>query len=196
MTLLRHGRRGSQLIRMLITGCVLVALVGTVHAGTATLSWTPPTQNTDGSDLIDLAGCRLYYGTETGNYAQTIEIADPDATTYVVENLDPGTWYFVSTAYNASGVESAYSNEASKTVADNTPPEPPSGLIVVPDNLYVYGLSQTNNRLVLYPVGTVPENTPCDNTMSANGHYRVDREFVAWAGNVEPAVVVALCSGD
>ncbi len=38
--------------------------------GTATLSWTPPTQNTDGSPLTDLAGYRVYWGTSSGNYPE------------------------------------------------------------------------------------------------------------------------------
>ena len=33
-----------------------------VATGTATVSWTPPTTNTDGSALTDLAGYRVAYG--------------------------------------------------------------------------------------------------------------------------------------
>jgi hypothetical protein len=38
-------------------------------------------------------------------------------TTYLVENLSPGTWVFVITAVNSSGNESDYSDYASKTIA-------------------------------------------------------------------------------
>ncbi len=87
-----------------------------VALGSATLSWTSPTQNSDGSPLIDLAGYKIYYGTATGNYQNNVQIDNPGLTTYVVENLTPTTYYFVSTAFNSSGVESAFSNEAIKVV--------------------------------------------------------------------------------
>ncbi len=84
--------------------------------GSATLYWTPPTQNTDGSDLMDLAGFKIYYGTASGNYPNQITINNPGVTTYVVDNLSANTWYFVSTAFNSSGVESDVSNVAIKTI--------------------------------------------------------------------------------
>lgn len=87
-----------------------------VALGSATLSWTAPTQNEDGSPLMDLAGYKFYYGTATGNYQTAIQIDNPGTTIYVVENLVPATYYFVSTAFNSSGVESAFSNEAVKVV--------------------------------------------------------------------------------
>lgn len=37
-------------------------------------------------------------------------------TTYIVENLAPGTYEFVATAYNAAGVESGYSNIATRVL--------------------------------------------------------------------------------
>jgi len=90
--------------------------VNQVSLGSATLSWTAPTQNEDGSPLTDLAGFKIYYGTNTGSYSTSIRIDNPGIATYVVENLTPTTYYFVSTAFNASGVESAFSNEAVKVV--------------------------------------------------------------------------------
>lgn len=80
-----------------------------------TLSWTPPTQNEDGSVLTDLAGYRLHYGTRQGEYDTTIGIDNPSVSTYVVEGLDPGTYYFVASSYTTSGIESRYSNVAVKT---------------------------------------------------------------------------------
>lgn len=43
--------------------------------GTALFSWMPPTQNTDGSSLTDLAGYKIWYGTSPGNYSDTITLA-------------------------------------------------------------------------------------------------------------------------
>ena len=87
-----------------------------VGLGSATLSWTAPTLNTDGSPLTDLAGYRIYYGTEPGFYQVTIQLDNPGLTTYVVEYLTPNTYYFVMTAINSIGIESRLSSEASKQV--------------------------------------------------------------------------------
>lgn len=84
--------------------------------GSATLSWTPPTQNLDGSPLTDLAGYKIYYGNKPGNYDSSIHVDNPGLTIYVVEYLTPNTYYFVLTAINSSGVESRFSNEVSKLV--------------------------------------------------------------------------------
>jgi hypothetical protein len=90
--------------------------VNQVSLGIATLNWIPPTANTDGSALTDLAGYKIYYGTSQGDYPNQITINNPGTTTYVVENLAPNTWYFVTTSFNSSGMESDYSNEVSRTI--------------------------------------------------------------------------------
>ena len=84
--------------------------------GSVTLSWTPPTQNEDGTVLTDLAAYKIYYGLSAGSYNSQVRIDNPGISTYVVDNLAPNTYYFVSTAINASGVESSYSNMATKIV--------------------------------------------------------------------------------
>lgn len=92
-----------------------IEVVGTA-TGSATLTWTPPTQNTDGSELRDLAGYKIYWGTSRGNYTKSVTVNNPGLASYVVDELTPATWYFAVTAINSMGVESAYSNEASKQV--------------------------------------------------------------------------------
>jgi len=85
--------------------------------GSATLSWTPPTTRTDGTALTNLAGYNIYYGTSQGTYPNTINVANPGLATYVVSNLQVGvTYYFVAVAYDATGLESAYTDVASKTI--------------------------------------------------------------------------------
>lgn len=90
-----------------------------VALGSVTLSWTPPTQNTDGSSLGDLAAYKIYYGVNQGIYPNQIRIDNPGLSTFVVENLVPNTYFFVATAINASGIESTFSNVASTTVTSN-----------------------------------------------------------------------------
>jgi len=88
----------------------------TTTTGSATLSWTPPTRNTDGSTLSNLAGYRILYGTSAGSLNKTIQVANAGMMRYVVENLAAGTWYFSVRAYSSTGAESTASNTASKTV--------------------------------------------------------------------------------
>ena len=87
-----------------------------VGLGSITLNWTPPTQNEDGSALSDLAGYRIYYGKSSGNYTNQIVIDTPGISTYVIDNLVPATYFVVATSVNSAGVESRYSNEATKEV--------------------------------------------------------------------------------
>ena len=79
--------------------------------GSITLSWTPPTQNEDGSP-VDLVAYKFYYGTSPGGYSDQVQVNSPGITTYMLENLTPATYYVVATAINTTGAESAYSNEA------------------------------------------------------------------------------------
>lgn len=84
--------------------------------GNVTLNWNAPTQNTDGSPLMDLAGYKIFYGTSSGNYDHEIRLDNPSMTTYVVENLVPDSYYFAAKSFNTSGVDSDYSGEAIRTV--------------------------------------------------------------------------------
>jgi hypothetical protein len=84
--------------------------------GSAALNWTPPTQNSDGSALTDLAGYRIYYGTSAGALTQTVQVASAGMASYVIENLAPATYYFALKAYSSTGAESTQSNVVSKTV--------------------------------------------------------------------------------
>jgi hypothetical protein len=86
-------------------------------SGSATLSWTPPTQNSDGTSLGNLAGYRVIYGRTSTNLDQTVNVDNPSINRFVVENLSSGTWYFAVIAVNATGVTSQLSNTASKTVS-------------------------------------------------------------------------------
>jgi hypothetical protein len=87
-----------------------------VQLGSATVSWTPPTQNTDSSALTNLKGYRVKYGTSASNLSLSVDLPTPGITSVMIESLSPGTWYFAVTAYNTSNVESDLSNVASKVI--------------------------------------------------------------------------------
>ena len=115
----------SRVSLLFITLLVMVSLPGIVTNAysSVTLNWTPPTTNTDGTPLTDLAGYKLYYGTSSGNYGSPIDVNN--VTTYTISNLTVGSYYFVVTAYDLSGNESDYSNEVVKSeqgTADTTKP--------------------------------------------------------------------------
>jgi Fibronectin type III domain len=78
--------------------------------GTATLAWNAP--------AAAVTGYRVYYGTSSRNYTQALGGgAYVTATTWTVKGLAGGkTYYFAVTAVDSSGVESAYSAEASKAI--------------------------------------------------------------------------------
>jgi hypothetical protein len=84
--------------------------------GSATLNWSPVTQNTDGTTLTDLAGYTVYYGASPGALNTTVMLSDPVQTTYMVAPLTAGTWYFAVSAYTTKGVQGQLSNVASKTI--------------------------------------------------------------------------------
>lgn len=80
-------------------------------SGVVTLNWTPPTENTDGSSLLDLTGYKIYYGISEDDLSSSIIVDNPGLTSYVLENLDADTtYYFVITAVNSENLESDLSN--------------------------------------------------------------------------------------
>jgi hypothetical protein len=84
--------------------------------GSANLSWTVPTENTNGTPLTNLAGYHIYYGTSAGAWTSTITVMDATETSYVVSGLASGTYYFAIVAFNTAGEDSPQSNIASKTI--------------------------------------------------------------------------------
>jgi len=84
--------------------------------GSATVSWTAPTTNSDGSTLTNLASYRIEYGRASNSLDQAVAVTNPGLTRYTVDSLSSGTWYFAVVAVNSNGVESVLSNVATKTI--------------------------------------------------------------------------------
>ena len=179
-----------------LAALAVLAFSQLTHAGEVTLSWVAPTQNTDGTPLTDLAGFKIYAGlVQGGPYGDvSITISNPNTTTFVVPGLGDGeTYYFVVTAFNSADPveESAFSNEATKTIPPLVP-MPPTMLTV--QNLLVWDILKEDDHFKFLGVGTVPGGTACDPTQTVNGRYVVPNDLVEWFGNVRPPVVVADCS--
>lgn len=80
----------------------------TTTTGSLTLSWT-------GNTKTDLAGYKVYVGTQPGIYNAPVSIGN--VTSYTVANLATGrTYYATITAFDSAGNESLHSAEVSKTL--------------------------------------------------------------------------------
>ena len=93
-----------------------ITVASPVASGTATVTWTAPTTNSDGTALTNLAGFNVYWGTVAGNLNQSMQVPGSGSTTYTVTNLSSGTWYFAVASYTTSGAQSALSTVSSKAI--------------------------------------------------------------------------------
>ena len=87
-----------------------------IQLGTATVSWDIPTTNADGSTLIDLDGFNVHYGRASRTYTRLETVNDKSLDSILIEDLEPGTWFFAVTAFDLTGNESIPSTEVSKVV--------------------------------------------------------------------------------
>src|SRR2546427_6034346 len=83
------------------------------------LAWDSPVQ-ADGTPVPNLAGYKLYSGSQSGQYQTIVPVGL--TTTYTVTNLSAGqTYYFAVKDYDSTGKESTFSNEVIVTLPTNTP---------------------------------------------------------------------------
>jgi hypothetical protein len=94
----------------------ITVLAAGSSGGNISLSWQAPADNTNGSVLVNLSGYVIHYGNFPNVYTSTITIDNPGLTSYVVEDLPPGTYYFSMTSTTTSGAHSSPSAEASTTI--------------------------------------------------------------------------------
>ena len=90
---------------------VILLFAINAYAASCTFEWDPNKES-------DLAGYKLYWGTSSRNYENSIDVKN--VTTFEVTDLPDGELYFSATAYDAEGNESDYSNEV--VVTFNTIP--------------------------------------------------------------------------
>jgi hypothetical protein len=88
----------------------------TSSTGSVTVSWTPPTQNTNGSALTNLSGYTINYGTNASDLSSEVKVSTTGVTSYVIDNLPAGTYYFGVSAYSSAGETSSVSKVVSKTI--------------------------------------------------------------------------------
>jgi hypothetical protein len=97
------------------SGGSAMAMLAVDVMGVVTISWQPPTENVDGTPLTDLAGYRIYYGEQSRDYTDQLEVSGATATARDV-TLSSGAYYFAMTAVDQEGNESAFSNEVVRVI--------------------------------------------------------------------------------
>jgi len=98
------------------TGTQSVTVGVTAPSGTASLTWSAPTTNTDGTPVTPLSGYHIFYGTTQGALTQSVAVGGAATTSYEITGLASGTWYFAVAADAADGTQSAQSAVGSKTI--------------------------------------------------------------------------------
>ena len=170
-------------------GLLLMLLSGLAQAGEATLTWTAPTQRTDGTAYTNPDGYRIFYWVDS-QPEMVYDVTDPAVLTHTFTNLAGGLWSFQMTAYDTDALESARTNVVTKLISE-APPEPPG--VMVTRTADVYTVQKRVDRFLLLRVGSVPLGVECVSDQTVNGMYVVPRSAVTWAGNIQPDVVVGVC---
>jgi hypothetical protein len=183
-------------------------LTCTWGAGTATVSWTPPTKNVDGSTLTNLAHYKVVYGTSSSTLTNSVTVDDITRTSTTVSSLSPGTWYFAVRAVNTANAESANSNVTSKSVAGAqaaktvaitvtaaTPTPPPAtGYVTVSTNVWDVRRRSDGVWARIGVVGQIALGKPCSTSFKVgDNHYLVNRSDVKLTLRPKSYQLVAYC---
>jgi hypothetical protein len=178
---------------------------GPAGTGSVTVTWVPPTQNTDGSPLSNLAGYRIQWGASASTLGNQTDVANPAATSASVDKIPGGTWLFGVKAYSKDSIESVWSSplmaktvtvtppvtqSASVTITVQTQPNPPTSVTV---DTIAYEVNKATDAIKLAAVGTVPLGVNCKPEYDANGLNVVPRDRVKFKSATRPLVVVAKC---
>jgi len=170
--------------------------------GSATVNWTPPTANTDGTPLTNLAAFRVYYGTSSTSLTRVSEVNNISSTSTTISALTPATWYFKVRAVNANQVESADSNVSSKVVTGATAARTVSITITNPTvrrtiatTVYDLVRSPTTGKFVVgQAVGTVALGKSCRAYYLSGDYYGVLAGIVKITGTPRSTTYVAHCA--
>lgn len=173
-------------------------------AATATLTWTHPTQNTDGSMIPStgngsIAQTRVEWGTcsSTGGFGtkeSEIVVQYPENSVTINNFLGGETVCFRAFSKNTYGVESNASAVVAKTF-DAPKPRPPvlSAVITV---AYEVTLDRKLNLRLARQVGTVELGSPCmDTPMVTNRgvYFPIDLQYVTLTRRPRSSIVVTKC---
>ncbi len=99
---------------LLFSLCLILMMPVVVWSASVTMTWNR-------NQEPDIAGYKIYYGTQSGQYNNSITVLDsatqPLQRSYTVPNLSEGiTYYFALKTFDQAGQTSNYSVEASQTI--------------------------------------------------------------------------------
>lgn len=89
-----------------------------VNAADIVLSWTPPTERTDGSEITQIDGYTIYYSID--NVVQEPITVEATSNNYTLVNVAKGTYTFQVTS-TADGIEAERSEPIFVTLTDKQP---------------------------------------------------------------------------
>jgi hypothetical protein len=92
-------------MRTILCVISLFVFLSTAEAAYLDIAWIPNGES-------DLAGYRVYYGTESGDYINFVDVGMATSC-HLDDLLEDVTYYISLTAYDIAGNESGFSNEVS-----------------------------------------------------------------------------------
>jgi hypothetical protein len=195
---------GSQVIT--VSATTTFSLICSETAGSATVTWTAPTQRTDGTALTNLAGYQLFYTKTLSGLESAVPVAiTAPASTYNVTGLSAGTWYFGMKARDSNNLLSVMSNTGSKsivlgsasgaaTITFQSLPNPP-----VLGTVIQYAYDTTYHHIhglrLGKVVGTLPLNSPCFSDINlSTDYYQIDARQVTYTRAPRSSILVSKCA--
>jgi chitinase len=113
----RHLR--SAVVISLVLFSLITLIVASIQAAEVHLAWDVLETDAEASTLTNAAGYKLYYGRAGQSYEFVLDVGK--VASYTLDGLEEGQPYYITvTAYDATGVESDFSNEVT-ALASSTP---------------------------------------------------------------------------
>jgi len=121
------GQKSFGLMPFLFSLCLISIFPAIAQAASVTLTW-------DRNQEPDIAGYKIFYGTQSGQYNNSITVYDsatqPLQCSHTVAGLSEGTtYYFALKAFDLAGQESAYSDEISMSIPGGSSTQPTESIL-------------------------------------------------------------------
>lgn len=173
----------KSILTIMLAAC-LVWLGNAAYAGSATATWTNPTQREDGSALApsDIASTRVEWGTCNGSAFGTLagsqSTTSGAATSLTISGLAAGTYCFRAYTVLGNGLQSVASLVVSKVVPES-PPKPPV-LVTVATTAYVLKPSLLGIiRMAAVKEVRLPLGIACDAALPGLNGYGIAGGYIA-----------------
>jgi hypothetical protein len=128
--------KSKPLLRFLVL-IIATASLSAWATPNVSLAWEP-------SWDTDVVGYKIYYGTTSHSYSQWVDAGNATNATIALTNYDT-TYYFAATTYDASGAESAFSNETTYSAASEVISNPPPPVYTSPTLSAIANVSINEN---------------------------------------------------